>query len=70
MQRSRPDFEETTWKIFELAWVQGETAPKVAAELSVPVESVYVAKSRVLKRLREEVVTLAEDYPLLLSSSS
>ena len=70
MQRSRPDFEEATWKMFELAWVQGEAAPRVAAELSVPVESVYVAKSRVLKRLRDEVVTLAEDFPLLLSSSS
>jgi hypothetical protein len=35
----------------------------------VPVEAVYVAKSRVLKRIREEVATLAEDYPLLLSST-
>ena len=67
MQRSRPDFEDTTWRIFEHAWVQGRTAPDVARELGVPTESVYVAKSRVLKRLREEVVALAEDCPLLLT---
>jgi RNA polymerase sigma-70 factor (ECF subfamily) len=67
MQRSRPDFEETTWRIFERAWIQGQPAPQVARELGVPTESVYVAKSRVLKRLREEVVALAEDCPLLLA---
>ena len=69
MQRLRPDFEEATWRIFERAWVQGQAAPQVSRDLGVPIESVYIAKSRVLKRLRIEVVTLAEDYPLLLSPS-
>jgi RNA polymerase sigma-70 factor (ECF subfamily) len=67
MQRSRPDFEEATWRLFERHWVQGQTAQDVARELGVPIESVYVAKSRVLKRLRAEVVSLAEDCPLLLT---
>ncbi len=66
MRRSRPDFEEATWAMFERSWIQGQTAPVVARELGVPIDAVYVAKSRVLKRLREEVVMLAEDYPLLL----
>ena len=44
MQRSRPDFEETTWKLFERSWVRGEAAATIATELSVPVEWVYVAK--------------------------
>lgn len=69
MQRSRPDFEETTWKVFERSWLQGQAARTVAEELCVPVESVYVAKSRVLKRLRAEVVILAEDFPLVLSAA-
>jgi DNA-directed RNA polymerase specialized sigma24 family protein len=56
-----------TWTIFEHAWVRGQAAPEVARELGVPIESVYLAKSRVLKRLRTEVVTLAEDYPPLLA---
>jgi RNA polymerase sigma factor (sigma-70 family) len=67
IQRSRPDFEEMTWKIFECTWVHGRGAPEVAHELNVPIDSVYVAKSRVLKRLRAEVASLAEDYPLLVS---
>jgi RNA polymerase sigma-70 factor (ECF subfamily) len=67
MQRSRPDFEEATWRIFEHSWLKGRTAPEVARELGVPIDSVYVAKSRVLKRLRDEVVSLAEDCPLLLT---
>jgi RNA polymerase sigma factor (sigma-70 family) len=70
LRRARPDFEESTWALFERAWVGGEPAPVVAREMRVPVEAVYVAKSRVLKRLRIEVETLAEDYPLLLSSRS
>jgi RNA polymerase sigma factor (sigma-70 family) len=67
MKRARPDFQEVTWTIFERAWVRGQAAPEVARELGVPIESVYIAKSRVLKRLRTEVVTLAEDYPPLLA---
>jgi RNA polymerase sigma-70 factor (ECF subfamily) len=67
MNRARPDFQEATWTIFEHAWVRGQAAPEVARELGVPIESVYLAKSRVLKRLRTEVVTLAEDYPPLLA---
>ncbi len=67
MTRARPDFQEATWTIFEHAWVSGQAAPDVAQELGVPIESVYIAKSRVLKRLRTEVVTLAEDYPPLLA---
>jgi RNA polymerase sigma-70 factor (ECF subfamily) len=67
MNRARPDFQEATWTIFEHAWLRGRAAPEVARELGVPIESVYLAKSRVLKRLRTEVVTLAEDYPPLLA---
>ena len=52
MQRARPDFEETTWRIFERYWVDGRSAPEVSRELGVAIESVYVAKSPVLKRLR------------------
>ncbi len=68
IQRSRPDFEESTWKAFEHCWIDGHAASEVAKKLGVPIESVYVAKSRVLKRLRAEVAILAEDYPLLLTA--
>ena len=68
MSRARPAFEETTWNLFVGAWVDGKTPAQLATEFAVPVESTYVAKSRVLKRLHEEVVILGEDYPMLLTN--
>ena len=49
------EFEYTTWKA---AWehiVSGRSAQDIAAELNMSVNAVYVAKSRVLRRLREEL---------------
>jgi RNA polymerase sigma factor (sigma-70 family) len=68
MKRARPDFEERTWTLFEGSWIRGASASNLAEEFGVTVDLVYVARSRVLKRLREEVATIAEDYPLLLAS--
>jgi RNA polymerase sigma-70 factor (ECF subfamily) len=68
LNRAQPSFEETTWNLFKGSWLDGRPAPELAEEFHVPVEWVYVAKSRVLKRLREEVAILAEDYPLLLAA--
>lgn len=66
MERARPHFEPATWRSFELTWRDQRPAPEVAAELGLPVEAVYVAKSRVLKRLRAEILELAEDIPRLM----
>src|SRR5262249_26317948 len=63
LARLRPDFEPATWRAFELTWLEDRPAPEAAAELGLPVGAVYVAKSRVLKRLRDEVLILAEDLP-------
>ncbi len=63
LERVRPHFERATWDAFSRVWLDGRAAPAVAAELGLPVEAVYVAKSRVLKRLQEEVLLLAEDLP-------
>jgi RNA polymerase sigma factor (sigma-70 family) len=64
LERVRGHFEPATWRAFELAWVEGRPAAEAAHILGVPVDSVYVAKSRVLKRLREDVIALADDLPL------
>jgi RNA polymerase sigma-70 factor (ECF subfamily) len=67
-ERVRGQFQPTSWRAFELVWlVERRSAPEVASELGLPVEAVYVAKSRVLKRLREEVLMLAEDLPHLVA---
>jgi RNA polymerase sigma-70 factor (ECF subfamily) len=51
----RRDVTETTWRAFSLTVVEGRPAPQVAAELGLSVASVYLAKSRVMARLRAEV---------------
>jgi RNA polymerase sigma-70 factor (ECF subfamily) len=65
MERVRTEFEPGTWHAFELVWLEDRPAPEVARSLRQPIEKVYVAKSRVLKRLREEVLLLGEDMPQL-----
>jgi RNA polymerase sigma-70 factor (ECF subfamily) len=67
LSRVRLLFEDSTWRAFERTWIDDVAAPKVARELGVQVDTVYVSKSRVLKRLREEVLVLAEDLPQLSS---
>jgi RNA polymerase sigma-70 factor (ECF subfamily) len=65
LERIRPHFEAPTWRAFERVWLEDRPAAEVAREVGIPVERVYVAKSRVLKQLREEVLLLAEDLPQL-----
>jgi RNA polymerase sigma-70 factor (ECF subfamily) len=63
--RSRPHFADDTWRAFEGLWRDNRPAPQVAQELGRPIDWVYVAKSRVLKRLWQEVLELADDSTLL-----
>jgi RNA polymerase sigma-70 factor (ECF subfamily) len=49
------DFQPITWRACWEFVVAGRPAAEVAAELGVSVDVVYSAKSRVLRRLREEV---------------
>jgi RNA polymerase sigma-70 factor (ECF subfamily) len=49
------DFQPVTGRAFWEYVVMGRPAAEVAAELGVAAHSVYLAKSRVLRRLREEL---------------
>ncbi len=60
-ERIQSLFETKTWESFKLTWMDGMPAQQAAHQLEIPIHSVYVNKSRVLQRLREEVETLAED---------
>jgi RNA polymerase sigma-70 factor (ECF subfamily) len=51
----RVEFEPRTWQAFHSLAVEGRKAADVGAELGLSIGAVYVAKSRVLKRLREEL---------------
>ena len=61
LQRCRPHFTEQTWNVFVESWVKQRTAADVAATFHISVDKVYVARSRVLKRLRREVTVLSDD---------
>jgi RNA polymerase sigma factor (sigma-70 family) len=54
----RPAFSETTWQAFQLAAVEGHGGQEVAATLGISVAAVYLAKSRVMVKLKTEIVRL------------
>jgi RNA polymerase sigma-70 factor, ECF subfamily len=64
LTRSRPHFDAKTWRAFELVWAEDRPAAEVARTLGQTIDWVYVAKSRVLKRLWQEVQELADDTVL------
>ncbi len=49
------DFEESTWEVFQLLVLEDRPVAEVAQRTGMKRNAIYVAKSRVLKRLREEV---------------
>jgi RNA polymerase sigma-70 factor, ECF subfamily len=51
----KSEFEPPTWQAFWLTAVEGRKGTDVAEELGMSVGAVYMAKSRVLRRLREEL---------------
>ena len=50
-----PEFAPSTWQAFRRVMIDGAAVPAVAAELGLSVNAVFIAKSRVLSRLRREV---------------
>ena len=56
--RIRQDFQQTTWDAFWRTAVEEKTAAHVARELNISVGAVYIARSRVLTRLRDEIGTV------------
>jgi RNA polymerase sigma-70 factor (ECF subfamily) len=51
----RAEFENRTWEAFWRAAVEGQAPAHVAEDLGMSVPAVYQAKSRVLRRLRQEL---------------
>lgn len=54
------DFEPTTWQAFRRVMFDGASAAEVAAELGITPNAVWIAKSRVLHRLRQEAAGLLD----------
>ena len=62
LDRSRPNFEPTTWRAFESVWIEKRSPAETADALGLSIDIVYYSKSRVLKRLKEEVEGIVEDF--------
>lgn len=62
LDRSRPSFEPTTWRAFESVWIENRSAAETAAALALNIDLVYYSKARVLKRLKQEVEEIVDDF--------
>lgn len=56
----KTDVDADTWRAFELTVVRGQSCDEVAALFGKSVGAVYAARSRVMRRLREQVQRLQE----------
>ncbi len=57
----RPAFSATTWDAFWRTAVDGQPVPETARDLGLSVAAVYLARSRVMIRLRAEVQRMTAD---------
>ena len=60
----REEFQESSWSAFWKTTVEDCSGSEVAEQLGLSVGAVYVAKSRVLKRIREKVASVADEWDL------
>jgi RNA polymerase sigma factor (sigma-70 family) len=63
-QKVKNEFTESTWQAFWKTGVDNRPVSEVAAELGLSAGAVYIARSRVLARLRERVEQLTEETGL------
>lgn len=63
-KQARTEFKEATWRAFMMVAVEGRSAEEASKATGLSANAVYIAKSRVLSRLRELVAELGEDSPV------
>ena len=61
MERVKAEFQAATWEAFVQTAVEGRTPAQVASRVGLSVGAIYVAKSRVIARLREEIQRMQGD---------
>lgn len=60
-EKARPEFQSATWDAFRLTAVESVSVKDVANQLGISIGAVYIARSRVIARLRELIETVADD---------
>lgn len=63
MNRIQSEFTASTWQAFIQLWIENKPPQEIATSLNTTIDNLYVSKSRVLKRLRSEIVDLSDDSP-------
>jgi RNA polymerase sigma-70 factor (ECF subfamily) len=61
MERVRSEFQPATWNAFVQTAVEGRSPTQAASNVGLSVGAVYVAKSRVIARLRQEIERMQGD---------
>ena len=56
----RSDVNSETWQAFDLTVIQGISSEEAASAIGKSVGTVYAARSRIMKRLREQVAQMQE----------
>ena len=56
----RPEFEPATWDAFWLTAVEGKSPNAAAAQTGKSLGAVYIARTRIMKRIRAKVDELLE----------
>jgi len=59
-ERVREQVQDATWQAFRMTAVEGKSGQEVAQVLGMTVAAVYLAKSRVMARLKEQIKPLQE----------
>ncbi len=57
----KSEFKEATWRAFWQTAVENQPAKQVAEALGVSVGAIYIAKSRVLARLRQKIQEVLDE---------
>jgi RNA polymerase sigma-70 factor (ECF subfamily) len=60
-ERARPDFNSQHWRAFTMTALEERPAEEVAAALETTVAAVYVAKSRIVHRIRTLIHSVAAE---------
>jgi RNA polymerase sigma factor (sigma-70 family) len=60
-EKVQPEFQPATWDAFRLTAIESVSVKEAGEKLGISIGAVYIARSRVLARLRELIETVADE---------